>query len=47
MAALSRMPGGYHIATDNVVGLEVGRKLADYSWPKYRAYFEGTATVRD
>jgi len=47
MAALSRMLGGYHIATDNVVGLEVGRKIADYSWPKYRAYFEGTATVRD
>ena len=47
MAAVSRMLGGYHIASDNEVGLEVGRKLADWSWPKYVAYFEGTATPRD
>jgi hypothetical protein len=47
MAAKSRMLGGYHIATDNNVGLEVGRKIADWSWPKYQAYFDGTATVRD
>lgn len=47
MAALSRMLGGYHIATDNNVGLAVGRKIAEYSWPGYRAYFEGTAKVRD
>jgi len=47
MAALSRMLGGYHIAADNNVGLEVGRKIAAYSWPKYRAYFDGTAKVRD
>lgn len=47
MAARSRAMGGYHIATDNVVGLEVGRAIAVYSWPKYRAYFEGTAAVRD
>ena len=47
LAALSRCMGGYHIATDNVVGLSVGRAIATYSWPKYRAYFEGTATVRD
>ena len=47
MAALSRMLGGYHIATDNNVGLAIGRKIADYSWPKYKAYFDGTATVRD
>jgi hypothetical protein len=43
MAALSRMMGGYHISTDNNVGLEVGRKIAVYSWPKYQAYFNGTA----
>ncbi len=43
MAALSRMLGGYHIATDNNVGLEVGRRIATYCWPRYRAYFEGTA----
>jgi hypothetical protein len=47
MPALSRMLGGYHISTDNNVGLEVGRKVAVYSWPKYQAYFGGTATVRD
>lgn len=46
MAAVSRMLGGYHIATDNNVGLKVGRQIADYSWPRYQAYFDGTATVR-
>jgi len=43
MAAVSRAMGGYHIPTDNHVGLEVGRNLASYSWPKYQAYFNGTA----
>jgi hypothetical protein len=43
MAAVSRLWGGYHIRTDNDVGLELGRKVADYSWPKYQAYFNGTA----
>ncbi len=43
MAALSRAMGGYHIPIDNNVGLEVGRKLAVWSWPKYQAYFDGTA----
>jgi hypothetical protein len=43
MAALSRCMGGYHIATDNTVGLEVGRRIATWSWPKYKAYFDGTA----
>ncbi len=47
MAAVSRAMGGYHIPTDNIVGLEIGRKLATWSWPKYQAYFEGTATVRE
>jgi hypothetical protein len=47
MAADSRMLGGYHIATDNNVGLEVGKKVADYSWPRYQAYFDGTASVRE
>lgn len=47
MAALSRAMGGYHIPTDNIVGLEVGRTLAKHLWPKTRAYFDGTATVRD
>lgn len=46
MAARSRALGGYHIPIDNDVGLAVGRKLATWSWPKYQAYFEGTAKVR-
>ncbi len=46
MAALSRALGGYHIPVDNDVGLEVGRKLAVWSWPRYQAYFNGTAKVR-
>lgn len=44
MAAVSRLWGGYHIRTDNDVGLELGKKVADYSWPKYQAYFNGTAS---
>jgi uncharacterized protein DUF6851/vanadium-dependent haloperoxidase-like protein len=47
MAALSRAMGGYHIPTDNIVGLEVGREIAVWSWPKYQAYFNGTAKVRE
>lgn len=46
MAARSRALGGYHIPLDNDVGLRIGRELADWSWPTYRAYFDGTATVR-
>jgi hypothetical protein len=43
MAGLSRIMGGYHIQADNSAGLELGREVAVYSWPKYRAYFDGTA----
>ncbi|HEX2474301.1 MAG TPA: vanadium-dependent haloperoxidase [Lacipirellulaceae bacterium] len=43
MAAISRLWGGYHIRTDNDVGLVLGRRVAMYSWPKYQAYFDGTA----
>jgi hypothetical protein len=46
MAASSRAMGGYHIPIDNDVGLRIGRELAVWSWPRYRAYFDGTATVR-
>lgn len=46
MAAYSRALGGYHIPIDNDVGLRVGREIAAWSWPKYQAYFQGTATVR-
>jgi hypothetical protein len=47
MAALSRAMGGYHIPIDNNVGLEVGRKIAVWSWPKYQDYFDGTAEIRN
>ncbi len=43
MAGISRVMGGYHIQADNVAGLELGRRIAQYSWPKYQAYFNGTA----
>jgi hypothetical protein len=45
MAGLSRVMGGYHINADNVAGLELGRKIANYSWAKYQAYFNGTAAA--
>jgi hypothetical protein len=43
MAAVSRMWGGYHIRTDNEVGLAYGRKMGEYLWPIYKSYWEGTA----
>lgn len=43
LAGISRVMGGYHIQADNEAGLAMGRAIAEYSWPKYRAYFEGTA----
>jgi hypothetical protein len=47
LAALSRALGGYHIPYDNNMGLKVGRQIAEWSWPKYQEYFNGTAKVRD
>ncbi len=44
MAALSRMLGGYHIRTDNEAGISMGRKLAEYEWPKYKECFEGAGS---
>lgn len=43
MAAESRLLGGYHIRSDNEEGLILGRRVAMYAWPKYQAYFNGTA----
>jgi hypothetical protein len=45
MAGISRVMGGYHIQADNVEGLILGRKVADYLWPKVQQYFDGTAKV--
>jgi hypothetical protein len=47
MAGISRVMGGYHIQSDNLAALELGRNVASLSWPRYQAYFTGTATVRD
>lgn len=43
MAALSRLMGGYHIRTDNEVGLTSGKQTADFLWPICQKYFNGTA----
>ncbi len=45
MAALSRLMGGYHIRTDNEVGLTQGRQVGMHLWPKFQAYFSGEAKV--
>ncbi|MBK8096673.1 MAG: vanadium-dependent haloperoxidase [Planctomycetes bacterium] len=46
MAAQSRAMGGYHIPIDNDVGLRVGREIAVWSWPRYQAFWNGTAPIR-
>jgi hypothetical protein len=35
LAGISRVLGGYHIQSDNVKGLELGRKVAGSIWKKY------------
>ncbi|HEX4418067.1 MAG TPA: vanadium-dependent haloperoxidase [Kofleriaceae bacterium] len=47
MAGLSRIMGGYHIQSDNIEGLKLGRAVAQYGWGKYQAYFDGTARVAE
>ena len=46
MAGISRVMGGYHIQADNIAGLDLGRKVAMFVFPKTRAYFDGTAVPR-
>jgi hypothetical protein len=46
MAGLSRIMGGYHVRVDNTEGLVLGRRVANYLWPQFEAYFNGTAQVR-
>jgi hypothetical protein len=41
MAGISRVMGGYHIQSDNTAGLELGRKVAEFTWPRIAAYWEG------
>jgi hypothetical protein len=46
MAGISRVMGGYHIQSDNVAGLELGRKVAEYEWPIIQQYFDGARKNR-
>ncbi len=46
MAGLSRVMGGYHIQADNIAGLDLGRKVAMFDFPKIQSYFDGTAGNR-
>ncbi|WNG14610.1 vanadium-dependent haloperoxidase [Cystobacter fuscus] len=39
LAGISRVMGGYHIQADNVAGLQLGRQVADFLWPRARAYW--------
>ena len=41
MAGLSRVLGGYHIRSDNVEGLTLGRNVAKAVWEKYRKHTGG------
>ena len=44
MAGKSRLLGGYHIQSDNVEGLMMGRKVAQVVWAKAQAQFAGKPT---
>jgi hypothetical protein len=41
MAGLSRVLGGYHIQSDNVEGLKLGRNVAQVVWKKYLKHTQG------
>ena len=41
MAGLSRVLGGYHIKSDNLEGLTLGRNVAKAVWEKYRKHTGG------
>ena len=45
MAGISRVMGGYHTQCDNITALELGRKVANYSFPVFQSYWDGTAKV--
>jgi hypothetical protein len=38
MAGISRVLGGYHIQSDNIAGLELGRDVAREAWKFYKAH---------
>lgn len=41
MAGISRVLGGYHIQSDNVEGLRLGRNVAGKVWEWYKSHVEG------
>lgn len=41
LAGISRVLGGYHIQSDNVEGLKLGRNVAEVVWKKYIHHVEG------
>lgn len=41
MAGWSRVLGGYHIQSDNLAGLALGKQVADVAWAKSAALFDG------
>ncbi|HRI01852.1 MAG TPA: vanadium-dependent haloperoxidase [Saprospiraceae bacterium] len=42
MAGISRVLGGYHIQADNIEGLKMGRKVANYLWTEvFQKQFSG------
>lgn len=43
MAGLSRVLGGYHIQSDNLEGLKLGRQVATVTWRKYLNHLNGDA----
>ncbi|MEQ1764630.1 MAG: vanadium-dependent haloperoxidase [Pyrinomonadaceae bacterium] len=47
MAGISRVLGGYHIQTDNTEGLNLGKRVAEFNYPLTKAYFDGTAKIKE
>lgn len=45
MAGMSRVLGGYHIQSDNVEGLKLGRNVAQVVWNKYIQHVEGRSQI--
>ncbi|WP_197901622.1 hypothetical protein [Rhodocytophaga rosea] len=41
LAGISRVYGGFHIQTDNIDGLVLGRKIASRDWKVIEMLFDG------
>ncbi|MDQ3141365.1 MAG: vanadium-dependent haloperoxidase [Bacteroidota bacterium] len=42
MAGISRVMGGYHIQSDNIAGLKLGRDVSEWDWKVIESYFNGS-----